>query len=82
MDAAIAATPLLQEKIKERVLYFEPFVGYVPKSHRLNSKNKLDRTDLDINDILLLEDGHCFRDNVANHLQKLKKQAMLKIRFN
>ena len=72
MDAAIAATPLLQEKIKERVLYFEPFVGYVPKSHRLNSKNKLDRTDLDINDILLLEDGHCFRDNVVNICKNLK----------
>ena len=72
LDAAIAATPLLQEKIKERVLYFEPFVGYVPKSHRLNSKNKLDRTDLDINDILLLEDGHCFRDNVVNICKNLK----------
>jgi len=72
LDAAIAATPLLQEKIKERVLYFEPFVGYVPKSHRLNSKNKLDRTDLDVNDILLLEDGHCFRDNVVNICKNLK----------
>ena len=72
LDAAIAATPLLHEKIKERVLYFEPFVGYVPKSHRLNSKNKLDRTDLDIDDILLLEDGHCFRDNVVNICKNLK----------
>lgn len=72
LDAAIAATPLLQEIIKERVLYFEPFVGYVPKNHRLNSKNKLDRTDLDINDILLLEDGHCFRDNVVNICKNLK----------
>ncbi|MDA9151120.1 LysR substrate-binding domain-containing protein, partial [bacterium] len=72
LDAAIAATPLLQEKIKERVLYFEPFVGYVPKSHRLNSKNKLDRTDLDVNDILLLEDGHCFRDNIVNICKNLK----------
>lgn len=72
LDAAIAATPLLQEKIKERVLYFEPFVGYVPRSHRLNFKKKLDRTDLDINDILLLEDGHCFRDNVANLCKNLK----------
>jgi LysR family hydrogen peroxide-inducible transcriptional activator len=75
LDAAIAATPLVQEKIKERVLYFEPFVGYVPKSHRLHSKNKLDRSDLDINDILLLEDGHCFRDGVINICKSLKKNA-------
>ena len=75
LDAAIAATPLVQDKIKERVLYFEPFVGYVPKNHRLHSKKKLDRSDLDINDILLLEDGHCFRDGVINICKSLKNNA-------
>ena len=34
LDAAIAATPLKQEQIKERVLFYEPFVGYVPQNHR------------------------------------------------
>ena len=75
LDAAIAATPLVQEKIKERVLYFEPFVGYVPLNHRLNSKKYLDRSDLDINDILLLEDGHCFRDGVINICKSLKHNS-------
>ena len=75
LDAAIAATPLNQEKIKERVLYFEPFVGYVPDNHRLNSKKKLDSSDLDINDILLLEDGHCFRDGVINICKSLKNNT-------
>jgi len=75
LDAAIAATPLNQEKIKERVLYFEPFVGYVPENHRLYSKKKLDRSDLDINDILLLEDGHCFRDGVINICKSLKSNS-------
>ncbi len=72
LDAAIAATPLNQEKIKERVLYFEPFVGYVPESHRLFEKNKLEKSDLDIHDILLLEDGHCFRNGVINICKSLK----------
>lgn len=75
IDAAIAATPLNQDKIKERVLYFEPFVGYVPTSHRLFSKKKLERTDLEINDILLLEDGHCFRDGVINICKSLKNNT-------
>ena len=77
LDAAIAATPLVQDKIKERVLYFEPFVGYVPKNHRLHSKKQLDRSDLDINDILLLEDGHCFRDGVINICKSLKNNAAI-----
>ncbi len=66
LDAAIAATPLQNDIIKERVLYFEPFVGYVPDDHKLSANQKLDVTDLDLNDILLLEDGHCFRDGVIN----------------
>lgn len=66
LDAAIAATPLEQEKIKERVLYYEPFVGYIPENHRLASIEKLKVENLDIDDILLLEDGHCFRDGIIN----------------
>lgn len=66
LDAGIAATPLLQENIKERVLYYEPFVGYVPQQHRLATNKKIAVSDLDIDDILLLEDGHCFRDGVIN----------------
>lgn len=66
LDAAIAATPLGNDKIKERALYYEPFVGYIPEQHRLFQKNKIDPTDLDLDDILLLEDGHCFRDGVIN----------------
>jgi LysR family hydrogen peroxide-inducible transcriptional activator len=66
LDAAIAATPLLEDKVKERVLYYEPFVGYVPQGHPLFEKKKLKVDDLDIDDLLLLEDGHCFRDGVLN----------------
>jgi LysR family hydrogen peroxide-inducible transcriptional activator len=66
LDAAIAATPLEHELIKERVLYYEPFVGYIPLSHRLATEKKISIADLNIDDILLLEDGHCFRDGVVN----------------
>lgn len=66
IDAAIAATPLEQERIKERPLYYEPFVGYIPENHRLFDKKQLEPSDLDLQDILLLEDGHCFRDGIIN----------------
>ncbi|HLT51112.1 MAG TPA: LysR substrate-binding domain-containing protein [Arenibacter sp.] len=66
LDAAIAATPLEIEFIKERPLYYEPFVGYVPENHRLGKATKINPKDLDINDILLLRDGHCFRENIIN----------------
>ncbi len=66
LDAAIAATPLNEEKIKEVVLYFEPFVAYIPENHQSFSKKEINITDLNIDEILLLQDGHCFRDNVLN----------------
>ncbi|MDU8886517.1 LysR substrate-binding domain-containing protein [Yeosuana sp. MJ-SS3] len=66
LDAAIAATPLENDFIKERVLYYEPFVGYIPQNHRLHDNKKIDVTDLDLSDMLLLEDGHCFREGVIN----------------
>ncbi|MGB7392918.1 MAG: LysR substrate-binding domain-containing protein, partial [Pricia sp.] len=66
LDAAIAATPLETEFIKERPLYYEPFVGYVPRNHRLAASEKISPKDLDITDVLLLQDGHCFRDGIIN----------------
>ena len=73
LDAAIAATPLETENIKEQVLYYEPFVAYIPKSHRLSKLEKLKVEDLDIDDILLLEDGHCFKDGILNLCKTTKK---------
>ncbi|GAA4899821.1 LysR substrate-binding domain-containing protein [Flaviramulus aquimarinus] len=75
LDAAIAATPLEDDSIKERVLYFEPFVSYIPKGHRLHTNTKIDVSDLDINDMLLLEDGHCFRDGVINLCKVFKSHT-------
>jgi LysR family hydrogen peroxide-inducible transcriptional activator len=74
IDAAIVATPLEIEAINERVLYYEPFVGFMNENHRLFSKDKLHVEDLDIDDILLLEDGHCFKDNILNFCNAYKNE--------
>ena len=66
LDAAIAATPLMEEKIKEIVLYFEPFVAYVPENNHNYQKEEIEVSDLNIDEILLLQDGHCFRDGILN----------------
>jgi len=74
LDAAIAATPLEHETIKERVLYYEPFVAYTPPGHRLSKEQKIKPEELDIDDILLLEDGHCFKEGILN-ICKTNKDA-------
>ncbi|NVJ88166.1 MAG: hydrogen peroxide-inducible genes activator [Flavobacteriaceae bacterium] len=66
IDAAIAATPLENEAIKERPLYYEPFIGLIPQNHRLYKQKYINVDELEMEDILLLEDGHCFKDSIVN----------------
>ena len=73
LDAAIAATPLNEDKIKEIVLYFEPFVAYIPEGHSNFQKLEIEVDDLNIDEILLLQDGHCFRDGILNLCKNLSK---------
>jgi LysR family hydrogen peroxide-inducible transcriptional activator len=73
LDAAIASTPLMEEKIKEVVLYFEPFMAYIPTSHRYYHNNEIEVSDLDLDEILLLQDGHCFRDGILNLCKNVNK---------
>jgi len=76
LDAAIAATPLLEEKIKEIVLYYEPFVAYIPESHHHFQKEEIEVSDLNLDEILLLQDGHCFRDGILNLCKNESKNEM------
>jgi LysR family transcriptional regulator, hydrogen peroxide-inducible genes activator len=69
LDAAIASTPLMDEKIKEIVLYFEPFVAYVPNSHATANKKEIEIADLNTDELLVLQDGHCFTNGIFNLCQ-------------
>lgn len=77
IDAAIAATPLEDEHIKERPLYYEPFLGYIPQNHPLCSKVKIEANDILLEELLLLEDGHCFKDSVLNICKNINMQTKL-----
>lgn len=75
LDAAIAATPLNEEKIKEIVLYFEPFVAYIPENNPIFIKKEIEIENLNLDEILLLQDGHCFRDSILNLCKNNIKNA-------
>lgn len=66
LDCAIAATPLEVENLKEIVLYYEPFVAYIPDNHKGFNKTEIEIEDLELDNILLLQDGHCFRNGILN----------------
>lgn len=69
LDAAIAATPLNIAGIIEKPVYYEPFVAFIPDNHRLSSETFVLNSELKLEDILLLNQGHCFRNSVINLCQ-------------
>lgn len=69
-DVGIIATSTTQHFYEEE-LYWEPFLAYVYAEHEFASKNKLCLDDLYSQDLWLLNEGHCFRDQTI----KLCKQT-------
>lgn len=70
LDAAILATPLDAKGIIEKPLYYEPFMAFIPQNHRLAKEDFITNSELDIDDILLLQEGHCFRNSIVNFCNK------------
>lgn len=73
LDAALIATPVDSPGLLERPLYEEPFVGYVSEGHRLHDRDRLSRDDLSLDDLWILHEGHCFRDQVLRVCRDLER---------
>lgn len=66
LDCGLLATPLVGENFIERVLFYEPFSVFASEGHALLKKIKVKDTDLNSSDVWLLNEGHCFRQQVLN----------------
>mgnify|MGYP006094222099 FL=1 len=66
IDIGILVTPLNEAAIKEIPIFYEPFLLYLPKNHRLLKEKLMVADDLDPSDVLVLEEGHCFREQALS----------------
>lgn len=64
LDAAIMALPFPEHGLMVQPLYDEPFVVAVPKHHPWSARADISAQDLKSETMLLLGNGHCFRDQV------------------
>ena len=64
LDAAIMALPLPEHGMAMKDLYDEPFVVAMPHSHGWTARTSIASEDLKTENMLLLGNGHCFRDQV------------------
>lgn len=62
LDLAIIVTPLLEKNIREIPLFNEPFLVYLPPLHSLIKQTKIDPQALGNEPVLVLSEGHCFRN--------------------
>lgn len=62
IDLGILALPVDLEGLEARDLYVEPFMIALPDKHKLAKRESLHTDELKDETLLLLEDGHCLRD--------------------
>jgi len=62
IDLGILALPVSVDGLVTAELYEEPFTLAVPANHPLASRERVRVADLEGETLLLLEDGHCLRD--------------------
>jgi LysR family hydrogen peroxide-inducible transcriptional activator len=64
LDVVLVALPFSVPGVKTRVLYEEPFCVVVPQGHPWESRKSVKPSDLADENLLVLNNGHCFRDQV------------------
>ncbi|MES2742868.1 MAG: LysR substrate-binding domain-containing protein [Pseudomonadota bacterium] len=64
LDVAIMALPLPEHGMSMQELYDEPFVVAMPRHHPWHTRHRIRADDLKAENMLLLGNGHCFRDQV------------------
>lgn len=64
LDAGLASEHEASPHLSSRVLFREPFVAFVAPEHRLAEQTTIPLEALTLDDVWLLSDGHCFRDQV------------------
>ena len=72
IDLGILALPIPGDGLESRVLYDEKFTVALPNNHPLAAKSTIKVRDLNGHTLLLLEDGHCLRDQALEVCSRIE----------
>lgn len=75
LDIGLLVTPIDHEGLHSEPVFYEPFVAYVSDKSSLAKVSKVDQKDLNSNDLWLLTDGHCFREQSLLICKNRKKTS-------
>jgi LysR family hydrogen peroxide-inducible transcriptional activator len=79
VDVILVALPFEAPGVVTRAVYDEPFFVAVPKGHPWESRKRVTSDELANESLLLLGEGHCFRDQVLEicHTVRARERSML-----
>jgi LysR family transcriptional regulator, hydrogen peroxide-inducible genes activator len=66
LDLGIVVTPIDESGIEEKPIFYEKFFAYLSKNHLLLKKERVTISDILGEDLWVLQQGHCFRDQVLS----------------
>lgn len=66
LDVGVLVTPLKEDRITEKPIFYEEMKLYIHEKHPLAGKAGIKVKDIALPEIWLLSDGHCFRHQVIN----------------
>lgn len=72
IDCGLLSTPLHEMGLVEVPVFYENFVAYVSKNSTLSKKKSIVPDDIDMEEIWVLNEGHCMRDQVLNICHRKK----------
>ncbi|MFT7387788.1 MAG: LysR family hydrogen peroxide-inducible transcriptional activator [Candidatus Endobugula sp.] len=75
LDVIIVALPFTEADVVTQALYEEPFVALLPAYHPLAKTDTLSADDFANENVLLLGEGHCFRDQILQAIPSIKTHA-------
>ncbi|PID94385.1 MAG: DNA-binding transcriptional regulator OxyR [Bacteroidetes bacterium] len=69
IDCGLLATPIKNNKLLKRPLFYERFYLYVSDKHPLYAKEKVSIMDINLNELWYLQEGNCFQNQVDSICQ-------------
>lgn len=73
IDVGILVTPIEDEKLQTAALFYEPFLVYASEESSIAKMTKVSQSDLNSNELWLLSEGHCFREQSLAVCRSRKK---------
>ncbi len=82
IDCGIMSTPVKDKSLSENPIFYESFAAYLSKSSPLVSKKNLSPQDINFNELWLLNEGHCMRNQILNVCNRKKTDGVKLFEYN